>query len=963
MKDADNHNINENNELTKIIVHGAREHNLKNINLEIPRDKLVVFTGLSGSGKSSLAFDTLYAEGQRRYIECLSVYARQFLGMLKKPDIDSIEGLSPAISIDQKSISHNPRSTVGTVTEIYDYLRLLYSKIGIQYCVDCHAPVIQKTRDQIVDEILRDFIGMRIQILAPLIRGRKGHYKELFEVLMRQGFTRVRIDGDINYLNSGMQVSRYQAHDIELIVDICKADSEHESRITESAELALSRGDSNLIILYEYKDGHWKERLYSLKYSCPSCGKSYETLAPNMFSFNSPYGACQSCDGLGEKKDFDINVVIPDTRISIKDGGILPIGKQRSMWLWSQIEAFAKKFKLDMDLPINQIPKDILKSLLFGTKDETVPISYQFSSGGNVTYQHKFNGILPSLRYHYENTSSATIRKNIEQYMSSIPCEICNGGRLKKDNLSVLIDSHNIDDIVKLDISNAADYFEKLPEKLNERELLIAKLIIKEIKSRLMFLKNVGLPYLNLNRAVKTLSGGESQRIRLASQIGSELVGIMYVLDEPSIGLHQHDNYKLINSLKRLRDLGNTVIVVEHDKSMMEESDFIVDIGPRAGIHGGEIILSGNPKDIRKLSKEESEKSLTAQYLRSEKKILMPESRRQSNGKWLTLKGAAGNNLKNVELNIPLGLMLCITGMSGSGKSSLINDTLYPILSRHYHRSTTKPLSYQSIEGLENIDKVIEIDQSPIGRTPRSNPATYTGLFTTIRDFFAMLPESKIRGYKAGRFSFNVPGGRCEECEGAGIKKIEMNFLPEVYVNCDECNGQRYNKETLSIKYKGKSIAEVLSMTVEEAIEFFSEIPKLKNKLQTLNDVGLTYITLGQQAPTLSGGEAQRVKLATELSKVSTGKTLYLLDEPTTGLHFEDIRILLKLLNKLVDKGNTVIIIEHNMDVIKCADWIIDLGPEGGDEGGKIIAEGSPETIIKNTKSYTAKYLKKELQS
>ena len=948
-------------ELSKIIVHGAREHNLKNINLEIPRDKFVVITGLSGSGKSSLAFDTLYAEGQRRFVECMSSYARQFLGMLKKPEVDSIEGLSPAISIEQKSISHNPRSTVGTVTEIYDYLRLLYAKIGTQYCVECRIPVEQKTLNQISEEIMTLFAGKKIMLLAPLIRARKGHYRDLFEQLLKQGYTKVRVDGQIRELEDGMQLTRYAIHDIDLVIDRLTVTEEYEHRIFESSELAVNRSEGTLMVLFE-EEGQWVSKLYSTSYTCPQCGRAYEELAPNMFSFNSPYGACQTCDGLGEKTDFDMNLIIPDKSYSINEGGIALIGKQREMWLWKQVESFAGQCGIDLDKPLAEIDPGLLDELLNGTEDRTISIDYNFSGGNKVTYSHKFIGIIPSIRHQYQNTTSGGIRKTIEVYMNANPCPVCHGGRLKIENLNVLINDKSVYDVTRMDINSCEKYFSTLKSKLPARAATISNLILKEIISRLRFLKEVGLSYLSLDRSVRTLSGGESQRIRLASQIGSELIGITYVLDEPSIGLHQHDNNKLINSLKRLRDLGNTVIVVEHDKAMIRESDFVVDMGPGAGVHGGEVMFCEEPVNFTKLKKNVVAASLTVQYLLNQKKIEPPAERRQPNGKYLILNSASGNNLKNVTLKIPLGLSVCITGMSGSGKSSLINDTLYPILSKHFFRAVTFPLPYKSIVGLELIDKVIEIDQTPIGRTPRSNPVTYTGIFTQIRDFFAMLQESKLRGYKSGRFSFNVPGGRCEECEGGGIKKIEMNFLPEVYVTCDVCNGKRYNRETLQVVYKEKSIADVLDMTIEESLEFFSEIPKIKNKLQTLNDVGLGYIKLGQQAPTLSGGEAQRVKLATELSKTSTGKTLYLLDEPTTGLHFEDIRVLLKLLDKLVEKGNTVVIIEHNLDVVKCADWIIDLGPEGGDSGGEIIAEGPPEVIIKNKKSYTGKYLKEEMK-
>ncbi len=945
-----------------IVIKGAREHNLRNIDLTIPRNQLVVITGLSGSGKSSLAFDTLYSEGQRRYVECLSSYARQFLGMLKKPDVDIIEGLSPAISIEQKSISHNPRSTVGTVTEIYDYLRLLFAKIGVQYCVHCNVPVQQKALDQIVEEIITKYEGKRIIILAQVVKGRKGHYREVFELMMKTGFTKVRVDGEILDLTDGMQANRYKIHNIELVVDRCKASREYEQRISESVELAIHRSDGTALLLVEEGE-EFREVLYSTSYSCPICGESYETPAPSVFSFNSPYGACSHCDGLGETKEFDINYVIPDREISISDGAIAPIGKERDMWMWEQVRAYCKEHEIDINIPVKDVPSEKLNLLLYGgAKENVVKVAHKLSNQKTVYYSQKFIGILPSLYHHFENTSSAVISNTYEQYMSSRVCPECNGGRLKKSSLAIQINGKSIGDSVGLDIDQLHDYFKKLPKLLNEREKIISATIIKEIVDRSGFLKNVGLSYLTLNRAIRTLSGGESQRIRLASQIGTELGGIMYVLDEPSIGLHQHDNDRLINSLKNLRDIGNSVIVVEHDKATMEQADVIIDLGPRAGVNGGELILNVATKDLVNLPKKTIAKSLTAQYLLGEKKIEYKETRRPGNGKFLTIRGASGNNLKDVDLQLPLGKFICVTGKSGSGKSSLINDTLYPILSQHFYRSAVYPLPYKSIEGLENVDKVIEIDQSPIGRTPRSNPVTYTGVFTQIRDFYAMLPESKVRGYKTGRFSFNVRGGRCEECEGGGIKKIEMNFLPDIYVLCDSCNGKHYNEETLSVLYKEKSIADVLEMTVEEASQFFSEIPKIKKKIDALLDVGLGYIKLGQQAPTLSGGEAQRVKLATELSKVNTGNTIYLLDEPTTGLHFEDIKVLLIMLDKLADKGSTIIVIEHNLDVIKCADWIIDLGPDGGAGGGQIIAEGTPEEIVKNKKSLTGKYLKAELK-
>lgn len=963
---------NEASELKSITIRGAREHNLKSIDIDLPRDKFIVITGLSGSGKSSLAFDTIYAEGQRRYIESMSAYAKQFLGMFKKPDVDIIEGLSPAISIEQKSISRNPRSTVGTTTEIYDYLRLLYAKIGIQFCPDCNVPVVKKSIDQIIAEILQEFKGKMAIILAPLIQGRKGHYKELFEQLLRQGFTKARVDGEIIEITDNLQLSRYNIHDIDLVIDRVDVNNKHERRISEAVELAIKKsGDKLLVLSYETPLANstsrkkntksYIERFYSTSNSCPSCNKSFDELAPNRFSFNSPYGACKVCDGLGELTDFNLDLIIPDKSKSINEGGIEIIGKRREMWLWSQIESFANKISIDLDEPIEKLPQDKLSHLLYGSDDTKVKIEYKFSSDKTVSYEYNFIGIIPSIQNQLNNTTSTSYRNFVENFMSAELCHACNGGRLRQESLNVRIDGQSIADITKMDINHSLDFFQNIEIKLNDREKAIATTIIDEINARLRFLIEVGLSYLSLDRNVRTLSGGESQRIRLASQIGSELVGITYILDEPSIGLHQHDNYKLINSLKRLRDMGNTVLVVEHDKAMIQESDYIVDLGPGAGVHGGEVVLATEPSQMANLSALEKHKSLTVKYLLKEKDIDIPVKRRRANGNYLKLYGATGNNLKKINLSIPMGMLVCITGMSGSGKSSLINDTLYPILSRHFYKSNLRALPYISIEGLEYIEKIIEINQNPIGRTPRSNPVTYTGIFTLIRNFFAMLPESKLRGYKTGRFSFNVKEGRCEECEGGGIKKIEMNFLPDVYVVCDECKGMRYNNETLQVTYKNKSIADVLDMTIEESLDYFTDIPKIQKKLKVLYDVGLGYLKLGQQAPTLSGGEAQRVKLAAELVKTGTGKTLYLLDEPTTGLHFEDINILLKLLNRLVEKGNTVVIIEHNLDVIKFADWIIDLGPEGGDKGGKIVAEGTPEQIVQKNKGYTARYLSLEM--
>jgi excinuclease ABC subunit A len=948
-------------EITEITIKGGREHNLKNIDLIIPRDSLTVITGLSGSGKSTLAFDTLYAEANRRYVECLSPYAKQFLGMMQKPEVDIIEGLSPAISIEQKSISHNPRSTVGTATEIYDYMRLLFAKIGVQHCVRCDIPAIKRTVEDIIQTILTEYQDKRIQILAPIIKSRKGHYRELFELLTKQGFTKVRVDKKIRDLVVGMKLERYNIHDIELVIDRCLVNTYHVNRIRESVELALSRGEGNLIILSETNTDEFIEVLYSTKYSCPNCGESYEEPAPNMFSFNSPNGACATCQGLGEIKDFNLPAILENTKLSIYDGAIAPLGKKSLSWLWTQLDVYAEKHGIDLSIAMEHLEHNKLNMILYGNED-SIELEHDFERTG-LKYKHKFLGVLPTLKHIYENPTTYNQKKNIEPYLTDIKCPTCKSGRLKKETLQIKLYGSNIKELCDLDLSDLRISIKEIEKKLNDREILISHLIFKEINNRLSFLENVGLAYIHLNRPLRTLSGGESQRIRLASQIGSQLVGVLYVLDEPSIGLHQHDNNRLINSLKELRDLGNSVIVVEHDKAMIESGDHIVDIGPGAGIHGGEIIFSGTMKEMNKLSTKALKNSLTAQYLLNIKSITIPAERRKGNGKYIILQGATGNNLKSVTLKIPLGTFVCITGMSGSGKSSLINDTLYPILSRYLNKnSSSVPLPYSSVDGIDNIDKIIEIDQSPIGRTPRSNPATYTGLFTLIRDHFAELREAKIRGYKSGRFSFNVEGGRCEECQGAGIKKIEMNFLPDVYVTCDECKGQRYNSETLQVKFKGKSIADVLNMTVEEANEFFTDIPKLKKKIKTMFEVGLGYIKLGQQAPTLSGGEAQRVKLSAELSKVSTGKTLYLLDEPTTGLHFEDINMLLAMLHKLADKGNTVVVIEHNLDVVKNADWIIDLGPEGGKFGGQIIAEGTPESIIKKKKSLTAKYLKEEMK-
>jgi excinuclease ABC subunit A len=941
----------------KLIIRGARVHNLKNIDVDIPREKLVVITGLSGSGKSSLAFDTIYAEGQRRYVESLSSYARQFLGLMERPDVDYIEGLSPSISIEQKTISHNPRSTVGTVTEIYDYLRLLYARVGTQFCYNCGVKVQRQSIDQIIESILQFPEGTKLQILAPVVRGRKGHYRELFEQILKDGFVRVRVDGEFRQIEKGLKLDRYKIHTIEIIVDRIVMKKEIRSRIADSVEIALKFGEGVLTV----HDGK-RDLLFSQRYSCHACGISFDEPAPNSFSFNTPFGSCPACEGLGETKAFNLLLILPDENLSINKEAIAPLGKPRRTWMFSQIEAVARKFKFDFDTPLKKLPKGAREALLNGTGEEKLEIQYSHESGRTTTYRHRYGGILQMLKRYYDETSSNHIRQWVESFMTTAECESCHGARLRKESLSVRLEDAasgeqwNIHHIVKLPLSTAREFFEKLT--LNPRQLEIAGPILKEIKQRLDFLTNVGLEYLNLDRSARTLSGGEGQRIRLATQIGTQLVGVLYILDEPSIGLHQRDNIKLIRSLKSLRDLGNTVIVVEHDKEMIESADYVIDLGPRAGEHGGQVIATGTPAQLKRRLAGTNLDSLTALYLKGTHTITIPRKRRKGNKTHLLLKGAVGNNLKSVDLEIPLGMFICVTGVSGSGKSTAINETLFPILSRQFYKTNHVALPYKSITGLQHLDKVIDIDQSPIGRTPRSNPATYTGLFTIIRDLFTELPEAKIRGYKAGRFSFNVKGGRCEGCEGDGLKKIEMNFLPDVYVLCDVCNGRRYNRETLEVHYKGKSISDVLEMTVEEALTLFSELPRLQRKLQTLFDVGLGYIRLGQQATTLSGGEAQRVKLSTELSKLGTGRTIYILDEPTTGLHFEDIRMLLSVLNKLVDKGNTVVVIEHNLDVIKTADWIIDLGPEGGDEGGEIVAQGSPEEVAKISRSYTGQFLK-----
>jgi len=931
-------------------VYGARVHNLKNIDVIIPRDKLVVITGLSGSGKSSLAFDTIYAEGQRRYMETFSAYARQFMGDIERPDVDKITGLSPVISIEQKTTNRNPRSTVGTITEIYDFLRLLYARAGEAYSFVSGQKMVRYTDNQIIDLIMENYSEKTIYILAPLVRGRKGHYRELFEQIRKQGFLKVRVDGEISEITFGMQVDRYKIHDIEAVIDTIKVNEKSLTRLTASIQTALRQGKGALMAMESTaKDA----RFYSRLLMDPETGIAYDEPEPNSFSYNSPYGYCPRCKGLGYISEIDLDKVIPDPSISIKKGGIAPVGEYKPTWIFRQLEAIAHKYHFTLETPLSDIPDEAIETILYGS-EEIIKVKNEYL-GVTSSYSLNFEGIVQHILNQNEAGNPEGLKRWAEGFMNSVECPECNGTRLKKESLFYKINNKNIAELSRMDLINLSAWFSNLEQYLEERQKLIAHEIIREIQSRLSFLLNVGLDYLSLNRTSGSLSGGESQRIRLATQIGSQLVGVLYILDEPSIGLHQRDNHRLINSLKNLRDTGNSVIVVEHDRDMILAADHVIDMGPGAGTHGGHIVAQGTPESLH------DKNSVTCQYLSGRKKIALPLKRRKPDNDFLTLKGATGNNLKNVDLKLPLGVFTCITGVSGSGKSSLINETLYPILSKYFYRSEQKPLPYQSINGLKLIDKVIEIDQSPIGRTPRSNPATYTGVFDEIRKLFSSLPESKIRGYKPGRFSFNVKGGRCETCQGAGIRIIEMNFLPDVHVPCEVCEGKRYNRETLEVRFKGKSITDVLNMTIEHAVEFFENIPSILQKINTLNQVGLGYITLGQRSTTLSGGEAQRVKLATELSKRDTGRTVYILDEPTTGLHFEDVNILLKVLNKLVDRGNTVLVIEHNLEVIKVADYIIDLGPEGGERGGYIIAEGTPEQLAKDKKSYTAQYLKEVL--
>jgi excinuclease ABC subunit A len=952
-----------------LIIRGARVHNLKGVDLDIPREKLIVFTGISGSGKSSLAFDTIYAEGQRRYVESLSPYARQFLDLMERPDVDFIEGLSPAISIEQKTIGSTPRSTVGTVTEIYDFIRLLFARLGTQYCVDCHVPVTKQTQDQIIDAILSTPEGTKLTLLSPLVRGRKGHYRELFKDIQRQGYTRVRVDGEMREIENEMQLDRYKLHTVEVVVDRIVTAEGIRPRLAGSVETALKMGKGVISVVAETAKGETSDNLYSEKYSCPSCGRSYDEPQPVTFSFNSPSNACTSCHGLGEKRDFVDSLIIPDHSCSVEDGGVAPLGKSRKNWVWAQVEALFAKHDVPLSTPIDKLPKTVFKQLMEGTGKEKLSVVWKSDTGRKSTYQTKFAGVLETLEYWYKESSSDSMRAWAEEFMAAHSCPDCGGGRLKPEHLAIKVAKKNVRDVVQMSLSDVIGFFKSLSFKGTNQ--IISEPILREIVPRLEFLLQVGLGYLTLDRSARTLSGGEAQRIRLATQIGTQLVGVLYILDEPSIGLHQRDNSRLIHSLQQLRDLGNTVIVVEHDREMMESADILVDIGPRAGEYGGNVVAYGPPHLFtRKTAFSENgffvrEESPTARYLSDHSQLSIPVARQLPlEPKYLTMTGATGNNLRDVTLRIPLSTFTCITGVSGSGKSTLINETLAPVLNRHFFSSHVVPQPFKKIDGLEHLDKVIEIDQTAIGRTPRSNPATYTGLFTLIRDFFANLPEAKIRGYKVGRFSFNVKGGRCEECEGDGVKKIEMNFLPDVYVKCDVCHGKRYNRETLEVHFKGKSISDVLDMSITEAEEFFSEIPRIKRKLHALSMVGLGYIRLGQPAPTLSGGEAQRVKLATELSKVATGKTIYILDEPTTGLHFDDIIQLLRVLLELRARGNTIVVIEHNLDVIKMADWVIDLGPEGGSGGGYIVDQGTPEEVAERfgkSGSFTGYYLRKEL--
>ena len=939
----------------QIEVFGARVHNLKNIDISIPKNKLVVITGVSGSGKSSLAFDTIYNEGQRRYMESFSAYARQFIGDMERPDVDKITGLSPVISIEQKTTNKNPRSTVGTITEVYDFLRLLFARIGEAYSYNTGKKMVKWSEEEIVTDIFSKYADKKITLLAPLIRGRKGHYRELFEDVRKKGFLKVRIDGEVKDLKEKMQTDRYKIHDIELVIDRLQATEDMKVRLSQSVQKTLQVGKDLMFLLINDND---EVVQYSKQLMCADTGLSYEEPSPNAFSFNSPYGACPVCKGLGSVYQVNMEAVIPDKNKSIKEGAIAPLGEEREAYIYKQIVQLGKKHKFSVDKPIKELPEKAMNIILYGKEEAEgdVDISGDYAALPGDMYTTEYEGIINMLKRWFSSSSSESLRDWVEKFMILKNCPSCEGARLKKESLWFKIDEKNIAELSLQDLDKLSVWFKDIEERLSKKQNTIAKDILKEIRERLGFLLDVGLTYLTLNRSSKSLSGGESQRIRLATQIGSQLQGITYILDEPSIGLHQRDNRQLISALKNLRDIGNSVLVVEHDKDIMLASDYLIDIGPKAGKHGGQVVAQGKPSFVL------ASGSPTSAYLNGEKSIEVPEKRRAGNGKVLELKGVKGNNLKLVNVKFPLGKFICVTGVSGSGKSTLITETLYPILSKHAYNSKMTPLEYKSVTGLEFIDKVIEIDQSPIGRTPRSNPATYCGFFTEIRTLFAAIPEAKIRGYAAGRFSFNVKGGRCDVCEGGGMRVIEMNFLPDVYVSCEKCNGKRYNRETLEIRYKGKSISDVLDMTVDEAVDFFQNVHYLYRKIKVLQDVGLGYITLGQSAVTLSGGEAQRVKLATELAKKDTGKTFYILDEPTTGLHFQDIQHLLDVLNKLTDRGNTVLVIEHNLDVIKVADYIIDLGPEGGDGGGKILFEGTPENLIKVKASHTGKYLAIELK-
>ncbi|TAI48924.1 excinuclease ABC subunit UvrA [Flagellimonas allohymeniacidonis] len=937
-----------------IEVRGARVHNLKNIDVTIPREKLVVITGLSGSGKSSLAFDTIYAEGQRRYIETFSAYARQFLGGLERPDVDKIDGLSPVIAIEQKTTSKSPRSTVGTITEVYDFLRLLFARAGDAYSYNTGEKMVSYSDEQIKDLIIDAYRDKKINILSPVVKSRKGHYRELFEQISKQGFVKVRVDGEIVDIVQGMKVDRYKTHDIEIVIDRLKVveSEDFHKRLSETINTAMYSGNNVLMALEE---GEKEPRYFSRDLMCPSTGISYPTPEPNTFSFNSPKGMCPTCNGLGHVHEVNEQKIFPNKKLSIKSGGIAPLGEYKKSWAFKQLETIAQRYNFELSDPLEKIPAEAMEIILNGGKD-----SFEVDSktlGVKRSYKIDYEGISNFIKTQFEEANSTSIKRWAKDYMDKVSCPSCKGARLRKESLYFKIGEKNIAELAHLDIAELADLFQNLENTLEGNQKRIAEEIIKEIRTRIQFLLDVGLDYLSLNRSSKSLSGGEAQRIRLATQIGSQLVGVLYILDEPSIGLHQRDNARLINSLVSLRDIGNSVIVVEHDKDMIEHADHVIDIGPHAGRHGGEIISEGKPKDLS------SHDTLTAQYLSGELEIPVPMNRRKGTGKKIVLTGCTGNNLKNVSVEFPLGKLVGVTGVSGSGKSTLINETLYPIMNAHYFNGVKKPMPYKKITGLQHIDKVIDINQSPIGRTPRSNPATYTGVFSEIRSLFAKTTEATIRGYKPGRFSFNVTGGRCETCQGGGLKVIEMNFLPDVYVECETCNGKRFNRETLEIRYKGKSIADILEMTINEAVDFFENIPKIHRKLKTIKDVGLGYISLGQQSTTLSGGEAQRVKLATELSKRDTGNTFYILDEPTTGLHFEDIRVLMEVLNQLVDKGNTILVIEHNMDVIKMMDHIIDIGYEGGRGGGAIVAAGTPEEVAKDKKSHTARFLKKELEN